>query len=58
MALRQPGYELQQILSNSDDRYSIPRRDSIRHLQKVQNLLNANGDDEVQTVNSTLQDLQ
>ena len=31
---------LDQTLSNSDDRYSIPRRDSIHHSQKVQNLLN------------------
>ena len=33
-------FELRQILLNSDDQYSIPGRDSIHRLQKVQNLLN------------------
>ena len=33
-------FELLQILLNSDDRYSIPRRDTIHRSQKVKNLVN------------------
>ena len=33
-------FELRQILSNSDDQYSISRQDLIHQLQKVENLLN------------------